>query len=66
MKEVGILGGTFDPFHLGHLSIAKAAQAEYDLDEIILLPANVSPFKVGREMADETDRIAMTSVIMNR
>jgi len=63
MNEIGILGGTFDPFHLGHLSIAKTALEEFDLDEIILLPANVSPFKVGREMADEADRIAMLNLI---
>lgn len=59
MSEIGILGGSFDPFHLGHLSIAKAALSECGLAQIILLPARVQPFKVGRQMAESSDRINM-------
>ena len=63
MKNIGILGGTFDPFHLGHLSIMEAAAEERLFDRIILLPARVSPFKIGREIADREDRIAMLECV---
>ncbi|MDD7511430.1 MAG: nicotinate-nucleotide adenylyltransferase [Peptostreptococcaceae bacterium] len=59
MSRLGILGGTFDPFHKGHESIGLHALEEGDLDYLYLLPANVSPFKIGKKMAPEEDRIAM-------
>ncbi len=59
MKKIGILGGTFDPFHLGHMSIGERSIQEAGLDELILLPANVSPFKINREMVEEIHRINM-------
>lgn len=63
MSEIGILGGSFDPFHFGHLSIAKAALKECGLSQIVLLPARVQPFKVGREMASSRDRINMARLV---
>ena len=63
MKNIGILGGTFDPFHLGHLSIMEAAAEEQLFDRIILLPARVSPFKIGREIADREARVAMLELV---
>ena len=66
MSNVGILGGSFDPFHLGHLSIANAALEEFDLEGIILLPAKVQPFKVGRDMASERDRVNMIRLITEK
>ena len=45
----GILGGTFDPIHNGHLAIAKAAASQLDLSGVILLPSGFSYFKAGRE-----------------
>ncbi|WP_303857450.1 nicotinate (nicotinamide) nucleotide adenylyltransferase [Aminicella lysinilytica] len=60
MNEIGILGGSFDPFHLGHLSIAEAAIEELNLTKVILIPTKVSPFKLGKKMASEKDRVAMT------
>ena len=63
MGDIGILGGSFDPFHNGHLSIAKAAMHECGLAQILLLPAKVQPFKIGREMASEEDRVAMVRLI---
>lgn len=59
MKKIGILGGTFDPFHNGHMSIGEESIKEVGLDLLILLPANVSPFKVNREMELEEHRINM-------
>ena len=49
MSEIGILGGTFDPFHLGHLSVLESAIEEADCEKIVLLPAKVNPFKIGKK-----------------
>lgn len=47
--SVGIFGGSFDPVHLGHMSCAHAAQKSFDLDEVIFVPTNISPFKQDGE-----------------
>ncbi|MGI6211001.1 MAG: nicotinate (nicotinamide) nucleotide adenylyltransferase [Anaerovoracaceae bacterium] len=57
--NVGILGGTFDPFHNGHRTIIDAAIRDLELDEVLLMPAHVSPFKIGHEMAPSQDRVNM-------
>ena len=41
-KRVGIMGGTFNPIHIGHLIIAEAAYEAYDLDEVLFVPSGVS------------------------
>lgn len=43
--RIGILGGSFDPVHLGHLLVAQAAREELHLDRLIFVPASRSPFK---------------------
>lgn len=63
MGEIGILGGSFDPFHYGHLSIAKAALKECGLSQIILMPTKVQPFKLGKKRASEIDRVNMVRLI---
>lgn len=63
MKKIGVLGGTFDPFHYGHLSIAKSALKEFELDRIVLLPSNVQPFKIGKKMASPEDRVNMARLV---
>ena len=45
--NVGIYGGSFNPFHFGHLTVARKALAELALDRLYVIPAAVSPFKVG-------------------
>ena len=62
MSDIGILGWTFDPFHMGHLTIAKAALDSGGMDRVLLMPAKVSPFKLGREMAGEEDRLRMAEI----
>jgi len=44
--RIGIYGGSFNPVHYGHVNIARRAVAELALDRLIVIPANVSPFKV--------------------
>ncbi len=44
-KKIGILGGSFDPVHLGHLNLAVNIMEVCQLDEVLFVPASVSPFK---------------------
>ncbi len=46
-RRLGLLGGTFDPVHFGHLDAADAARAALALDEIWLIPSNVPPHRQG-------------------
>ncbi|MFM8285404.1 MAG: nicotinate-nicotinamide nucleotide adenylyltransferase, partial [Planctomycetaceae bacterium] len=45
--RVGVLGGTFDPVHCGHLLLAELCREECRLDRVLFLPAGVPPHKVG-------------------
>lgn len=56
--RVGILGGTFDPVHLGHVAIARAARAELGLDLVLFVPAG-QPWRKTREITDTEHRLAM-------
>ena len=58
MSRIGLMGGTFDPPHLGHLLIAEQAREQLELDEVWFLPAAIPPHKVGFSSADH--RIEMT------
>lgn len=61
-KGIGILGGTFDPIHLGHLHMAEAVYASMELEKIIFIPAFVPPHKIGMEYAPAKARYAMTKI----
>ena len=56
---VGILGGTFDPIHYGHLAIADAARDALGLDRVILIPAGRPWLKAGQRVTDAVHRLAM-------
>ena len=58
--KIGIMGGTFDPIHLGHLATAEAVRELFTLDEILFIPAARPPHKLGRKVTDEKHRLAMT------
>lgn len=58
MKKIGILGGTFDPPHLGHLIMAQEVLEKAQLDEIWFLPSYIPPHK-ERDVTDATHRIEM-------
>jgi nicotinate-nucleotide adenylyltransferase len=58
--KIGILGGTFDPPHTGHLALARAAMEQLELDEVLLLPANRNPLKETRPVASGRERLEMT------
>jgi nicotinate-nucleotide adenylyltransferase len=57
--RIALLGGSFDPVHFGHLSIADDAASRLGYDSVIFVPAYVSPHKKGVDMASPDDRTAM-------
>ena len=59
MTRIGVFGGTFDPVHVGHLSIAQAALECVPLDRVVFVPARRSPLKERGPFASEQDRLAM-------
>jgi nicotinate-nucleotide adenylyltransferase len=61
MKRIGILGGTFNPVHKGHLALAAAARADYALDKILLMPSGTPPHK-PKEVIDKEHRYQMAKL----
>lgn len=58
-ERLGVLGGTFDPVHVGHLVAAVNARAALHLDRVLLVVANQPWQKSGRDLAPAQDRMAM-------
>lgn len=58
-SRIGILGGTFDPVHLGHLAVAAAAREQLALDSLLFIPAAQPPHKLHAPLAPFRDRVAM-------
>ncbi len=59
LKRIGILGGTFDPLHLGHLIIASHAADGLDLDQVLFMPAQIPPHKLDLVITDTAHRVEM-------
>jgi nicotinate-nucleotide adenylyltransferase len=57
--KIGILGGTFNPIHLGHLQLALDVRSLLSLDEILFIPAGNPPHKTDEELASPPDRFEM-------
>lgn len=57
--RIGILGGSFDPPHNGHLAIAKAAKKALHLDEVLFVPARINPNKSRTPVANTQQRLEM-------
>ncbi|MDP0499733.1 MAG: nicotinate-nucleotide adenylyltransferase [Verrucomicrobiota bacterium JB022] len=58
-RKIGLLGGSFDPVHLGHMFIGLDALEALGLDEIWYIPAARSPHKAANPLASDVDRVAM-------
>jgi nicotinate-nucleotide adenylyltransferase len=58
---LALLGGTFDPIHMGHLDVAEAARRAVGLDQILLVPANVPPHRAAPK-ASSAHRFAMAAI----
>jgi nicotinate-nucleotide adenylyltransferase len=57
--DIGVLGGTFDPVHMGHLKIAEVAMQRLDLDRILFIPAGEPWLKVEKEITSSQHRKKM-------
>ena len=60
--RLGIMGGTFDPIHIGHLACAEQAREACRLDGVVFMPAGDPWMKHGRRLASAEDRFAMVSL----
>src|SRR5438034_2402539 len=60
--RTGILGGTFDPIHLGHLEAADAAKRHLQLDRVLLVPSRTPPHRSVEPRASVYHRFAMTAL----
>jgi nicotinate-nucleotide adenylyltransferase len=59
LKRIGVLGGTFDPLHLGHLRAAEVAREALRLDKVLFVPASTPPHKAAPPVTDAEHRAAM-------
>ncbi|HDZ76965.1 MAG TPA: nicotinic acid mononucleotide adenylyltransferase, partial [Candidatus Omnitrophica bacterium] len=57
--KIGILGGTFNPVHFGHLLLAEGVRTNLSLDKIIFVPANFPPHKKNGDIAVAILRLKM-------
>jgi len=63
-KRVGVMGGTFDPIHYGHLVIAEEVRAVLDLSEVVFIPAGQPPHKTGHHVTEVHHRLAMLELAL--
>ena len=61
-RSIGIMGGTFDPIHHGHLVAASEVMDVFQLDEVIFVPTAMQPFKAGRRVTPAEHRYLMTVI----
>lgn len=62
MSNIGILGGTFDPIHNGHIMLAKEAYKQYNLDKIWVMVSKTPPHKAGKQITSAISRLAMVKL----
>ena len=61
-RNIGVMGGTFDPVHLGHLAVAEEAREVLGLERILFIPAGQPPHKPAGEVSQAEHRIAMVEL----
>ena len=59
-RRIGIMGGTFDPIHTGHLATAEAVRVEYELERVLFIPAANPPHKQHSQVETSLHRYIMT------
>lgn len=60
VQRIGIMGGTFNPIHLGHLVIAEEVRFKFKLDKVVFIPSGNPPHKDNRNIIDSNHRYQMT------
>jgi len=60
--KIGILGGTFNPIHIGHLILAEEAREKLELDKVIFVPTYLPPHKDNSDIAPANARMAMVKL----
>lgn len=63
-QKIGIMGGTFDPIHYGHLLIAQSAAEEFALDQVLFLPTGRSPHKSEKDVTEPQIRCEMVRIAL--
>ncbi len=63
--RTGLLGGTFDPPHTGHLILAEHARVELELDSVLFVPNSISPFKTTRRISSADIRAEMVQLAVS-
>jgi nicotinate-nucleotide adenylyltransferase len=63
-QRIGVLGGTFDPVHNGHLHIGDALRTALDLDRVLWVPAGRPPHKSDQIVSSDKDRLAMLDLAL--
>lgn len=63
-KRIGVLGGTFDPVHLGHLAVARFVLEQLNLDEFLFIPAARPPHKLHTALTDFPTRLTMLQLAL--
>jgi nicotinate-nucleotide adenylyltransferase len=64
VRRAGILGGTFNPPHLGHLAVARRARAQLGLDRVLLIPAHMAAHKPAAEDPGPEHRLRMCGLLV--
>jgi nicotinate-nucleotide adenylyltransferase len=65
VARIGLLGGTLDPIHLGHVETAAAARRALDLDRVYVMPSHVPPHRSQQPVESGWHRFAMTALAVN-
>ena len=59
-KRIGVMGGTFDPIHNGHLAVAEAARRDFGLERVVFIPTGMAPHKNNKLITSASQRFEMT------
>ena len=66
LKRVGLLGGTFDPIHNGHLDLAAKTAQLFELEEVVFIPVSQSPHKLDDQPTTSLHRVAMIELALEQ
>ncbi len=65
VQKIGIMGGSFDPIHYGHLVLAEEVRQHFDLDRVIFIPVGKAPHKSSMKMVDPEIRLHMVELAIS-